>query len=57
MGLARARKPFRTANLLVGGGLALFAVGVYAYSISAVKQDDFVSAKPSDNPPPGLQQS
>ncbi|EIW72926.1 hypothetical protein M231_00183 [Tremella mesenterica] len=40
-GLARARRPFRTANFIVGGGLTLFILGVYSYSISAVKQDDF----------------
>jgi len=40
-GLRRAREPYRVKNMLVGGGLAAFAVGIWAYSISAVKQDVF----------------
>ncbi|WWC90154.1 uncharacterized protein L201_005087 [Kwoniella dendrophila CBS 6074] len=39
--LQRARKPFILTNVLIGGTLLAFAVGVYVYSISAVKQDDF----------------
>ncbi|WRT63253.1 uncharacterized protein IL334_000156 [Kwoniella shivajii] len=39
--LKRARKPFILSNVLIGGTLFAFAVGVYVYSISAVKQDDF----------------
>ncbi|KAH7912964.1 hypothetical protein BJ138DRAFT_1082628 [Hygrophoropsis aurantiaca] len=40
-GLQRAREPFRFRNALTGLGLAGFGVGVWAYSIRAVKQDDF----------------
>ncbi|KAF5333246.1 hypothetical protein D9611_002774 [Ephemerocybe angulata] len=40
-GLKRAREPYRIKNALVGLGLGAFAVGVWAYSISAVKQDVF----------------
>ncbi len=40
-GLQRARAPFRFRNALTGGILASFAVGVWAYSLSAVAQDDF----------------
>ncbi|CAL1700254.1 unnamed protein product [Somion occarium] len=40
-GLKRAREPFRIRNALTGVVLASFAVGVWAYSLSAVKQDDF----------------
>ncbi|KAG1752426.1 uncharacterized protein EDB91DRAFT_1102472 [Suillus paluster] len=40
-GLQRARAPFRFRNALTGLVLAGFGVGVWAYSISAVKQDDF----------------
>lgn len=40
-GLRRAREPYRIRNALVGLGLGAFAVGVWAYSISAVKQDVF----------------
>ncbi|KAG0703865.1 hypothetical protein DFH29DRAFT_914373 [Suillus ampliporus] len=40
-GLQRARAPFRFRNAITGLILAGFGVGVWAYSISAVKQDDF----------------
>ncbi|KAF9226788.1 hypothetical protein BS17DRAFT_728625 [Gyrodon lividus] len=40
-GLMRARAPFRFRNAITGFILASFGVGVWAYSISAVKQDDF----------------
>ncbi|KAF9238835.1 hypothetical protein BU15DRAFT_47345 [Melanogaster broomeanus] len=40
-GLLRARAPFRLRNAITGLILASFGVGVWAYSISAVKQDDF----------------
>lgn len=40
-GLQRARAPFRFRNAITGIILAGFGVGVWAYSISAVKQDDF----------------
>ncbi|KAK2465964.1 hypothetical protein APHAL10511_001605 [Amanita phalloides] len=40
-GLRRAREPYRLRNAMTGLALAAFAVGVWAYSISAVKQDAF----------------
>ncbi|KAG6900429.1 hypothetical protein C0993_010817 [Termitomyces sp. T159_Od127] len=40
-GLKRARAPYRVKNALTGIGLGAFAVGVWAYSISAVRQDVF----------------
>jgi len=40
-GLQRARAPFRFQNALTGVVLAGFATAVWAYSIRAVKQDDF----------------
>lgn len=40
-GLKRARAPFRVRNAITGIIVASFAVGVWAYSISAVKQDNF----------------
>jgi len=40
-GLIRARRRFFLPNLLTGMAVAGFAVGVWAYSISAVKQDVF----------------
>ena len=41
--LQRARKPFLIPNIIVGTLVASFVGGIYAYAISAVKQDDFVS--------------
>jgi cytochrome c oxidase assembly factor 3 len=40
-GLKRARDPYRVRNAITGLILASFGVGVWAYSISAVKQDVF----------------
>ncbi|KAG5654226.1 hypothetical protein H0H81_005913 [Sphagnurus paluster] len=40
-GLKRAREPYRVRNALTGLALGAFAVGIWAYSISAVKQDVF----------------
>lgn len=40
-GLRRAREPYRVKNAILGISLAAFAVGVWAYSIRAVKQDVF----------------
>jgi len=40
-GLQRAREPFRIRNAVTGTLLLSFAVGIWAYSISAVKQDVF----------------
>lgn len=42
--LKRARLPYQLRNVLTGGAIVAFIVSVYFYSISAVKQDDFVSA-------------
>jgi len=40
-GLQRARAPYFARNAITGFVLGAFGVGVYAYSISAVKQDIF----------------
>ena len=40
-GLQRARAPFRTRNAITGVAIGAFVFGVWAYSISAVKQDTF----------------
>jgi len=40
-GLQRAREPYRVKNAILGLSLSAFAVGIWAYSISAVKQDVF----------------
>lgn len=40
-GLQRARAPFRTRNAITGLVISAFVFSVWAYSISAVKQDTF----------------
>ncbi|KAI5982668.1 hypothetical protein EDD15DRAFT_2266797 [Pisolithus albus] len=40
-GLLRAREPFRVKNAITGVILAGLGIGVWAYSIRAVKQEDF----------------
>jgi len=40
-GLKRAREPYRVKNAIMGFTLGAFAVAIWAYSISAVKQDVF----------------
>jgi cytochrome c oxidase assembly factor 3 len=40
-GLMRAREPYRAKNALTGLVIGSFIVGVWLYSMSAVKQDNF----------------
>lgn len=40
-GLMRAREPYRIKNTLTGLAIGSFVVGVWLYSMSAVKQDNF----------------
>ncbi|THV08170.1 hypothetical protein K435DRAFT_847062 [Dendrothele bispora CBS 962.96] len=40
-GLRRARQPFLAKNIITGVLLSAFVIGVYSYSIRAVKQDEF----------------
>jgi len=40
-GLLRARAPFKVRNAITGVTIAVLVVGVWAYSIAAVKQDSF----------------
>jgi len=40
-GLMRAREPYRVKNAITGIALGAFAVGIWAYSLSAVRQDVF----------------
>ncbi|KAF5371108.1 hypothetical protein D9758_004107 [Tetrapyrgos nigripes] len=40
-GLKRARQPYLVKNVITGIILGAFVVGVYTYSIRAVKQDEF----------------
>jgi len=39
--MKRAREPFRVKNAITGVLLAAFGVGMWAYSIRSVKQDNF----------------
>ncbi|EIE91319.1 hypothetical protein G6F46_003541 [Rhizopus delemar] len=43
--LERTRKPFAVRNILTLAGLLTFTGSVYAYSLFAVKQDDFSDVK------------
>ncbi|KAL1936367.1 hypothetical protein VTP01DRAFT_501 [Rhizomucor pusillus] len=52
--LERTRQPFRTRNILTLAGLMTFVGSVYAYSLFAVKQDDF-SDVPLPSTLPGVQ--
>ena len=40
-GLMRAREPYRVKNAVTGFAIGSFIVGVWLYSMSAVKQDNF----------------
>ena len=40
-GLMRAREPYKVKNALTGLAIGSFIVGVWLYSMSAVKQDNF----------------
>lgn len=46
--MARARLPFRTANVVTGLAIGGFTFFVYAWSIRAVKQDDFTDVATPD---------
>lgn len=52
--LERTRKPFAVRNMLTLAGLLTFTGSVYAYSLFAVKQDDF-SDVPLPSALPGVQ--
>ncbi|KAI9494690.1 hypothetical protein BDB00DRAFT_871239 [Zychaea mexicana] len=52
--LERTRQPFRVRNMFTLLGLLGFTGGVYAYSMLAVKQDDF-SDVPLPSTLPGVQ--
>ncbi|KAL8632122.1 hypothetical protein Q9189_002146 [Teloschistes chrysophthalmus] len=48
--LIRARKPFMIKNIVTGIGIASFVIGVYAFTIKAVAQDDFSDVQIPDVP-------
>ncbi|RDW84358.1 hypothetical protein BP6252_01948 [Coleophoma cylindrospora] len=50
--LIRARRPYLIKNTLTGAGIFAFAIGVYAFTIRAVSQDEFEDVKVPDAPAP-----
>ncbi|KAJ5392268.1 hypothetical protein N7509_007758 [Penicillium cosmopolitanum] len=48
--LLRARRPFLVKNALTGFGLFAFTIGVYAYTIKAVGQEEFSDVKVPETP-------
>ncbi|KAJ5082044.1 hypothetical protein N7532_011087 [Penicillium argentinense] len=48
--LLRARRPFLVKNALTGFGLFAFTIGVYAYTIRAVGQEEFSDVKVPEAP-------
>ncbi|KAI2607095.1 uncharacterized protein GGS25DRAFT_522612 [Hypoxylon fragiforme] len=48
--LIRARRPYIFKNAVVGSLVGAFAIGVYAYTISVVGQDEFEDVKVPDAP-------
>ncbi|KAH8675422.1 hypothetical protein BX600DRAFT_546237 [Xylariales sp. PMI_506] len=48
--LIRARRPYLVKNAILGTGVAMFAMGVYIYTIRAIGQDEFADVKVPDLP-------
>ncbi|EOD50028.1 hypothetical protein BKCO1_7100012 [Neofusicoccum parvum] len=48
--LIRARQPYLVKNILTGAAIFSFAIGVYAFTIRAVAQDEFEDVKVPDKP-------
>lgn len=48
--LIRARRPYLVKNALTGAGIFAFAIGVYAFTIRAVSQDEFEDVRVPDAP-------
>ncbi|KAI2621247.1 hypothetical protein GGR54DRAFT_639380 [Hypoxylon sp. NC1633] len=48
--LIRARRPYLFKNAMVGTVAAAFALGVYAYTINVIGQDEFEDVKVPDAP-------
>ncbi|KAA8642234.1 hypothetical protein EYZ11_008556 [Aspergillus tanneri] len=48
--LLRARRPYLFKNAATGLALVTFTIGVYAYTIRAVGQDEFSDVKVPDTP-------
>ncbi|RAO72693.1 uncharacterized protein BHQ10_008705 [Talaromyces amestolkiae] len=54
--LLRARRPYLVRNALTGLGLCGFVVGVYAFTIRAVGQEDFSDVVVPSTPAASQQQ-
>jgi len=48
--LIRARQPYLVRNIVTGTAIFAFAIGVYAFTIKAVAQDDFSDVPIPDAP-------
>ncbi|MCJ1246154.1 hypothetical protein MMC30_003359 [Trapelia coarctata] len=48
--LIRARQPYLIKNMITGTALFAFTIGVYAFTINAVSQDDFSDVQIPDAP-------
>ncbi|KAI9798867.1 MAG: hypothetical protein M1833_004370 [Piccolia ochrophora] len=48
--LIRARQPYLIRNILTGTAIFGFAIGVYSFTIHAVKQDEFEDVPIPDAP-------
>ncbi|KAI0111444.1 hypothetical protein F4814DRAFT_450122 [Daldinia grandis] len=48
--LIRARRPYLFKNAVVGSVVAAFAIGVYAYTINVIGQDEFEDVKVPNAP-------
>ncbi|KAK0617947.1 hypothetical protein B0T17DRAFT_536329 [Bombardia bombarda] len=48
--LIRARRPYLVKNALLGAGISLFTLGIYAYTLNIVGQDEFEDVKVPDTP-------
>ncbi|CAK7198402.1 hypothetical protein SEUCBS139899_001063 [Sporothrix eucalyptigena] len=54
--LIRARRPYLVKNTVLGLSITAFALGVYAYTIHVVGQDDFDDVQVPSEPQPSIQQ-
>ncbi|KAI9756160.1 MAG: Nucleolar protein 12 [Chaenotheca gracillima] len=48
--LMRARRPYLIRNIITGSCIFGFAIGVYAFTINAISQDDFEDVPIPDAP-------
>ncbi|KAK4153299.1 hypothetical protein C8A00DRAFT_33994 [Chaetomidium leptoderma] len=48
--LLRARRPYLVKNAIAGVAISAFAIGIYAYTLHAIGQDEFEDVKVPDVP-------